>query len=79
VRPTVLPWRRATDDFSGVESHTATSVPPASFSVATTSQRQKPGSGTKPRRVRVSAVSAAFPGAAHDQMVYYAPLVCPPG
>lgn len=43
-------------------------------------RRKKPGPGAKPRRVRVAAVSAAFPGKTHDKKVYdRARVVCPPG
>jgi hypothetical protein len=43
-------------------------------------RRKKPGPGAKPRRVRVAAVSAAFPGKTHDKRVYdRTRVVGPPG
>jgi hypothetical protein len=43
-------------------------------------RRKRPGPGAKPRRVRIAAVSAAFPGKTHDKKVYDATrAVCPPG
>lgn len=43
-------------------------------------RRKPPGPGAKPRRVRVAAVSAAFPGKTHDKKVFdRARVVCPPG
>jgi DDE superfamily endonuclease/Helix-turn-helix of DDE superfamily endonuclease len=43
-------------------------------------RRKKPGPGAKPRRVRVAAVSAAFPGKTHDKKVYdQTRVVGPPG
>jgi hypothetical protein len=43
-------------------------------------RRKKPGPGAKPRRVRVAAVSAAFPGKTHDKKVFdRTRVVCPPG
>jgi DDE superfamily endonuclease/Helix-turn-helix of DDE superfamily endonuclease len=43
-------------------------------------RRKKPGPGAKPRRVRVAAVSGAFPGKTHDKKVYDATrVVGPPG
>jgi hypothetical protein len=44
-------------------------------------RRRKPtGPGAKPRRVRIAAVSVAFPGKTHDKKVYdRARVVCPPG
>jgi hypothetical protein len=44
-------------------------------------RRRKPtGPGANPRRVRIVAVSAAFPGKTHDKKVYdRARVVCPPG
>jgi len=43
-------------------------------------KRKPTGPGTKPRRVRVAAVSPAFPGTVHDKKVYdRTRVVCPPG
>ena len=43
-------------------------------------RRKKPGPGVKPRRVRIAAVSAAFPGKTHDKKVFdRARVVGPPG
>ena len=48
--------------------------------VAVTRRRKKPGPGAKPRRVRIAAVSGAFPGKPHDEKVYdQARVVAPPG
>ena len=48
--------------------------------VAVTRRRKKPGPGAKPRRVRIAAVSGAFPGKTHDEKVYdQARVVAPPG
>jgi hypothetical protein len=42
-------------------------------------RRKRPGPGTKPRRLRIAAVSAAAPGRAHDKRVYdTARVVAPP-
>jgi hypothetical protein len=43
-------------------------------------RRKRPGPGAKPRRVRIAAVSAAFPGKTHDKKVYdRTRVVAPPG
>lgn len=43
-------------------------------------RRKPPGPGAKPRRVRIAAVSATFPGKTHDKKVYdRTRVVCPPG
>lgn len=43
-------------------------------------RRKKPGPGVRPRRVRIAAVSPAFPGKTHDKRVYdRTRVVCPPG
>lgn len=43
-------------------------------------RRKKPGPGAEARRVRIAAVSAAFPGRTHDKKVYGATrVVGPPG
>jgi hypothetical protein len=43
-------------------------------------RRKRPGPGAKPRRLRIAAVSAAFPGKVHDKKVYdLTRVVCPPG
>ena len=43
-------------------------------------RRKPPGPGGKPRRVRVAAVSAAFPGKTHDKRVYdRTRVIAPPG
>ena len=43
-------------------------------------KRKPTGPGAKPRRVRIAAVSGAFPGKTHDQKVYdRTRVVCPPG
>src|SRR3954464_15587394 len=48
--------------------------------VVVTRRRKPPGPGAKPRRVRIAAVSGAFPGKTHDKKVYDATrVVCPPG
>jgi hypothetical protein len=48
--------------------------------VVVTRRRKEPGPGGQPRRVRVAAVSGAFPGPTHDKKVYdRTRVVCPPG
>jgi hypothetical protein len=43
-------------------------------------RRKRPGRGGQPRRVRIAAVSRAFPGKTHDKKIYDAAgAVCPPG
>jgi hypothetical protein len=43
-------------------------------------RRKRPGRGGQPRRVRIAAVSRAFPGKTHDKKIYDATgAVCPPG
>jgi hypothetical protein len=43
-------------------------------------KRKPPGPGAKPRRVRIAAVSASFPGETHDERAYDAArVVAPPG
>jgi hypothetical protein len=43
-------------------------------------RRKRPGRGGQPRRVRIAAVSVAFPGKVHDKKIYDATgVVCPPG
>src|SRR4051794_4694984 len=43
-------------------------------------KRKQPGRAGQPRRVRIVAVSRAFPGKTHDKKVYdAAAVVCPPG
>src|SRR4051794_29100644 len=43
-------------------------------------KRKRPGRGGQPRRVRIAAVSPAFPGKTHDKRIYdAAAVVCPPG
>ena len=43
-------------------------------------KRKPTGPGAKPRRVRIAAVSPAFPGTVHDKKVYdRTRVVCPPG
>jgi hypothetical protein len=43
-------------------------------------RRKKPGPGAEARRVRIAAVSPAFPGRTHDKKVYDTTrVVCPPG
>ncbi len=43
-------------------------------------KRKAPGRAGQPRRVRIVAVSKAFPGTAHDKKVYdRTRMVCPPG
>jgi hypothetical protein len=43
-------------------------------------RKKRPGRGGQPRRLRIAAVSAAFPGSAHDRRVYDATrVVLPPG
>ena len=48
--------------------------------VVVTRRRKPPGPGAKPRRVRVAAVSASFPGKTHDKRVYdRTRVIAPPG
>jgi hypothetical protein len=48
--------------------------------VVVTRRRKKPGPGPQPRRVRIAAVSGAFPGKTHDKRVYdRARVIAPPG
>jgi hypothetical protein len=43
-------------------------------------RRKRPGPGAQPRRVRIAAVSPAFPGKTHDKKVFdRTRVVCPPG
>lgn len=43
-------------------------------------KRKRPGRGERRRRVRIAAVSKAFPGKTHDKKIYdRAGVVCPPG
>jgi hypothetical protein len=43
-------------------------------------KRKRPGRGGQPRRVRIAAVSRAFPGKTHDKRIYDATgAVCPAG
>src|SRR5258707_2357813 len=43
--------------------------------VVVTRRRKQPGPGAKPRRLRIAAVSGAFPGKTHDKRVYDATRV----
>lgn len=48
--------------------------------VVVTRRRKPPGPGAKPRRVRIAAVSGAFPGKTHDKRVYdRTRVIAPPG
>jgi hypothetical protein len=48
--------------------------------VVVTRRRKPAGPGANPRRVRIAAVSGAFPGKVHDKKVYdRTRVVCPPG
>jgi len=48
--------------------------------VVVTRRRKRPGPGAGPRRVRIAAVSGAFPGRTHDKKVYdRARVIAPPG
>lgn len=43
-------------------------------------RRKRPGHAGQPRRVRIAAVSPAFPGKTHDKKIYdTTAVVCPPG
>jgi DDE superfamily endonuclease/Helix-turn-helix of DDE superfamily endonuclease len=74
-RPTRRPKRGQRAYYSGKKKrHTLKTQ------VVVARRRKRPGPGPKPRRVRIAAVSAAFPGKTHDKRVYDATrVVCPPG
>lgn len=74
-RPTRRPKRGQRRYYSGKKKrHTIKTQ------VVVVRRRKRPGPGAKPRRVRIAAVSAAFPGRAHDKKVYdQTAVVCPPG
>jgi DDE superfamily endonuclease/Helix-turn-helix of DDE superfamily endonuclease len=74
-RPTRRPQRGQRAYYSGKKRrHTIKTQ------VVVARRRQRPGPGAKPRRVRIAAVSRAFPGSTHDQKVYdRARVIGPPG
>jgi hypothetical protein len=74
-RPTRRPKRGQRRFYSGKKRrHTIKTQ------VVVVRKRKKPGPGAKPRGVRIAAVSAAFPGTAHDKRVYDTTrVVGPPG
>jgi hypothetical protein len=73
-RPTRRPLRGQRAFYSGKKKrHTIKAQ------VVVVRKRKPPGPGTKPRRVRIAAVSASFPGKAHDKRIYDAArAVAPP-
>jgi hypothetical protein len=74
-RPTRRPKRGQRAYYSGKKKrHTIKTQ------VVVARRRKRPGRGAKPRRVRIVAVSRAYPGSTHDKKVYdRARVVCPPG
>ena len=74
-RPTRRPKRGQRAYYSGKKKrHTIKTQ------VVVVRRRKKPGPGVKPQRVRIAAVSAAFPGKTHDKKVYDTTrVVGPPG
>lgn len=74
-RPTRRPTRGQKRFYSGKKKrHTLKTQ------VVVTRRRKTTGPGTKPRRVRIAAVSRTFPGQTHDKKVYdRVRVVCPPG
>jgi hypothetical protein len=74
-RPTRRPERRQRAYYSGKKKrHTLKAQ------VVVVRRRKRPGPGAKPRRVRIAAVSGAFPGKVHDKKVYDAArVIAPPG
>jgi hypothetical protein len=74
-RPTRRPRRGQREFYSGKKRrHTIKAQ------VVVVRKRKPPGSGAKARRLRIAAVSASFPGKAHDKRVYDATrVVAPPG
>ena len=74
-RPTRRPERGQREFYSGKKKrHTIKTQ------VVVVRKRKPPGPGAKPRRVRIAAVSASFPGKVHDKKVYDAArMVGPPG
>ena len=74
-RPTRRPKRRQRAYYSGKKKrHTLKTQ------VVVVRRRKKTGPGCKPRRVRIAAVSATFPGKVHDKKVYdQTRVACPPG
>lgn len=74
-RPTYRPTRGQKRYYSGKKRrHTI------KHQVVVVRRRKPPGRGRRPRRLRIAAVSAAFPGAVHDKRVYDATgVVVPPG
>jgi hypothetical protein len=72
-RPTRRPKRGQRAYYSGKKKrHTIKTQ------VVVVRRRKKPGPGVKPRRLRIAAVSAAFPGRVHDKRVYDAQRVVGP-
>ena len=74
-RPTRRPKRGQRAYYSGKKKrHTIKTQ------VVVVRRRKRPGPGAKPRRLRIAAVSAAFPGRTHDKRVYdRARVIAPPG
>jgi hypothetical protein len=72
-RPTRRPKRGQREFYSGKKKrHTIKAQ------VVVVRKRKPPGPGTKARRLRIAAVSASFPGKAHDKRVYDATRVVAP-
>jgi hypothetical protein len=64
-RPTRRPARGQREFYSGKKKrHTIKTQ------VVVVRKRKPPGPGAKPRRVRIAAVSEAFPGKVHDKKIY---------
>ena len=64
-RPTRRPERGQREFYSGKKKrHTIKAQ------VVVVRKRKPPGPGAKPRRVRIAAVSASFPGKTHDKKIY---------
>ena len=77
LRPILRPTRRQRRFYSGKKKrHTLV------HQVVVVRRRKKPGpqAGPQPRKVRIAAVSRAFPGRTHDKKIYdQTRTVCPPG
>jgi hypothetical protein len=72
-RPTRRPKRGQREFYSGKKKrHTIKAQ------VVVVRKRKPPGPGAKPRRVRIAAVSASFPGKTHDKKIYDATRVVAP-
>jgi hypothetical protein len=74
-QPIPRPTRRQKRYYSGKKKrHTV------KHQIVVVRRRKNPGPGKKPRRVRIAAVSPAFPGSTHDKKIYdQTRVIVPPG